>query len=378
MLLTIVVFFAVLALLVLVHEWGHFIVARRFGVAVEEFGFGLPPRIFGAYKDRTGAWKFVGPRAKEAPRTIWSLNWIPLGGFVKIKGEQGESPVEADSFGNHSIWQRIAIISAGVSMNLVLAAVLLSIGFMVGSPQQIDDRALPASARLSNQQVIVAQVLPDSPAAKAGLALGDKIVSIDGQPFSDVSGLQAYFEQRISVETSLTVDRSGAPITVKVTPVKLEAAEGRGGIGVALVETAFVSYPWYLAGFMGISETVRMAISIIMGFFLIFKNLIVAHTFVGDVYGPVGIATLVGQTARLGFRYLMQFTAALSVIIAVINFLPLPALDGGRVLFLAIEGIRGRAVNAKVEAVVHNIGFMLLMLLMLLVTFRDILRIWPF
>ncbi|OGY51818.1 MAG: RIP metalloprotease RseP [Candidatus Buchananbacteria bacterium RIFCSPLOWO2_01_FULL_56_15] len=377
MLLTIVIFFAVLALLVLVHEWGHFIVARRFGVTVEEFGFGLPPRIIGAYKNEANAWKTIGLKAKQAPRTIWSLNWIPLGGFVKIKGEQGEAPIEADSFGSRSVWQRIAIISAGVSMNLVLAAVLLTIGLIVGSPQQLDGRSLSPLARVSGQQVIIAQVLPGSPASSADLKPGDQVTSVDGQQFTDISGLQAYMEQRAGSPTAVTVDRSGAPLTVTLTPVALQAAEGRAGIGVALVETGLVSYPWYVAWWFGIREVFQLAVSVVMGFFIIFKQLIISHQFVGDVYGPVGIATLVGQTARLGFSYLMQFTAMLSVIIAVINFLPFPALDGGRVLFLAIEGIRGKAVNARVEALIHNIGFALLMLLMLLVTFRDILRIWP-
>ena len=374
MLLTIIVFFAVLGLLVLVHELGHFVAARNAGVKVEEFGLGLPPRIFGFYKNKEGKWKPVGLKSKEASTTIWSLNWIPLGGFVKIKGENGEEAQDPDSFGHKSVGRRIWIISAGVLMNIVLAAVLLSIGLAIGSPQMIDLEELSPLARVKDVEVRIMEVLPDSPAERAGLAVADTILAVDGQSFTKIEQLQDYFDRKIGVMVSLAIEREKDVLTKEVTPVVLEETQ-RGGMGVALVQTGFVSYPWYLSWWYGTVETFKMIWAVISGFYLIIKNLIINKQMIGEVYGPVGIATLVGDAARLGLLYLLQFTAVLSVIIAVINFLPFPALDGGRVLFLLIEGMRGKPINQKFEALMHNLGFALLMILVLVVTFRDIARV---
>jgi regulator of sigma E protease len=374
MFLTLVTFFLVLGLLVLVHELGHFVVARRGGVKVEEFGLGLPPRIFGFYKTRAGKWKGVGIKSKEAEDTIWSLNWIPLGGFVKIKGEEGDRSEDEDSFAHKSVGRRIWIISSGVLMNIILAAVLLTIGLSIGSPQFIDDQDLPALATVKNIELRVLEVLADSPAEAVGLEVADTILKIDNQEFSRIETVQAHFTQRVGVPVVLEIERRNELLTKEITP-EIIAEIGRGGIGVALAQTGFVSYPWYVAPIYGIMETFKMIGGVIFGFFIIIKNLIVSKELVGEVYGPVGIATLVGDAVRLGFLYLIQFTAVLSVIIAVINFLPFPALDGGRVLFLIIEGIRKKPVNQKLETAMHNIGFGLLMILVVVVTFRDIARV---
>ncbi len=374
MLLTIIAFFAVLGLLVLAHELGHFIAARKAGVKVEEFGFGLPPRIFGFYKDSAGKWRGVGLKTREASDTIYSLNWVPLGGFVKIKGEQGEGAGDSDSFVNRSVGRKIWIISAGVLMNVILAMILLSVGLAIGSPQFIDEQKLPSLARVSNPEIIVMEVLADSPAKQADLKVGDIITSLDGQVLAEIDGFQKYINQKVGLAVSVIIERQGKALTKEITP-QILAETKMGGIGVALLKTAIVSYPWYIAWYYGIIETFKMIGGVIIGFFLVIKNLIVSRQMIGDVYGPVGIATLVGDAARMGFLYLLQFTATLSVIIAVINFLPFPALDGGRVLFLIIEGIRGKAVNQKIEAIIHNIGFALLMVLVLVVTFRDISRL---
>lgn len=372
--ITIIVFFAILGLLVLAHELGHFVVARKSGVRVEEFGFGLPPRIFGFYKDETGKWRPVGLKTKAAPNTIYSLNWIPLGGFVKIKGEQGEAATDLDSFCHKSVLRRIWIISAGVLMNIVLAAILLSIGLTIGSPQFINEKDLPALAQVRETKIMILEVLADSPAKQAGLMIGDKIISIDGQSFSNISQFQQYIDQKVGVATTVVFERQGKILTKEIIPQILSETQ-RGGLGIALAQTAIVSYPWYVAWWYGIIEALKMVWGVILAFYLVIKNLIISKQFIAEVYGPVGIATLVGGAVQLGFLYVLQFTATLSVIIAVINFLPFPALDGGRVLFLAIEGVRGKAINPKFENLMHNIGFALLMLLVLIVTFRDITRI---
>ncbi len=374
MLLTLVTFFAVLGLLVLVHELGHFFVARKAGVKVEEFGFGLPPRAFGLYKTEEGKWRMVGPKRAHAQATIWSLNWVPLGGFVKIKGEEGETSSDKDSFVNKSVATRIGIISAGVLMNVVLAAVLLTIGLAIGSPQLIEEENLSAAAKVKDVEIRIFEVLPDSPAERTGLEVGDTLLTIDGKPYTEVKGLQDYLDQKIGLRVKLEIKRDSEILNKKIVPEIIKETE-RGGMGVALVRTGFVSYPWYLAPWYGIKETGKMIFGVIYGFYLIIKNLIVSHNLIGEVYGPVGIATLVGDATRLGFLYLLQLTAALSVIIAVINFLPFPALDGGRVFFLLIEAVRGKPVNQRLETAMHNIGFGLLMILVVIVTFRDIARI---
>ncbi|MFA6409964.1 MAG: RIP metalloprotease RseP [Candidatus Buchananbacteria bacterium] len=373
MLLTIVAFFLVLGVLVIVHELGHFFVARKSGVAVDEFGFGLPPRIFGIYKDETGKWKLVGLKTKETKSTIYSLNWIPMGGFVKIKGEEGEAATDSDSFAHKSVWIRMLIISAGVFMNVVLAVILLSIGLTVGSPQYLDKK-LPAVAKVRDVKIRVVEILPDFPAAKAGLVAGDSILTIDNQEFPKIEGLQEYLDKKVGQEVTVKFERDQKVAEVKIVP-QILSQTNKGGMGAALAQTGFVSYPWYVAWWYGLKETFGMIWSVIYGFYVILKNLIVSRHLIGEVYGPVGIATLVGDAARSGFLYVMQFTAVLSVIIAVINFLPFPALDGGRVFFLLLEAIRKKPINQKLEAAMHNIGFALLMILVVVVTFRDIARI---
>ncbi len=374
MLMTLVVFFAVLGILVLVHEAGHFGVARKFGVKVDEFGLGLPPRIFGFYKDEAGKWKRVGFKASENKTTIWSLNWIPLGGFVKIKGEEGENREDEDSFAKKSVGKRMAIISAGVSMNLILAAFIFSIAFIFGSPQVVEDNQLLPLAKVKESQVRVMRVLPNSPAAEAGIEIGDSIISIDGQPISKINQVQDYLVEKLDESVSFDIQREKEILKKEATP-RLIAENQKPGLGIALIETGIVSYPWYVAPFYGTWQTLKMAYEIVAGFYLILQSLIVEHSMIGEVYGPVGIASLVGDAARLGIIYLLQLTATLSVIIAVINFLPFPALDGGRVFFLLIEAIRRKPVNQKFENLMHNMGFALLMLLILIVTFNDIARV---
>jgi len=374
MLFTIVAFFVVLGILVIVHEIGHYFVTIKFGVKAEEFGFGLPPRIVGVFKDENGKWRLAGPRLTQAPSTIWSLNWIPMGGFVRIKGEEGGGKGEKDSFASQSVFKRILIVSAGVFMNFVLAAVLLTISLTFGSPQVIDEANLPAMAKVTEAKIRITEVLPASPAQRAGLQIGDTLLSIDGSTFKEITSLQDYINQKVGQGVNLKIQRDQQTLDKQATPEILTETK-KGGLGVALVKIGFVSYPWYVAWWYGIASTVEMAWAVVYGFYVILQNLVVQQQMVGDVYGPIGIATLVGDAARMGFLYILQFTASLSVIIAVINFLPFPALDGGRVFFLLIEAIRRKPVNQKLETAMHNIGFALLMILIVIVTFRDIARI---
>ncbi len=372
MLFTIILFIIILGLLVFVHELGHFFMARRFGVKAEEFGFGYPPRIAGVYKDKNGVWKFVRGRKKikDAPGTVYSLNWIPVGGFVKIKGESGDND-DADSFISKKIWQRAMMLLAGVSMNIILAMVLISFGFIVGLPQVVD--SLGAKAKVKDEQIQIVQVLPGSPAKEAGVTMGDIIISINGREFIDDLALQNYTDEHTGQKLTYVFKRGDEIITKEITPKIIEST-GRGGIGIAVAETGIVSYPWYIALWEGIKTTIFLTWAIIVAFYQLLKGIIMGQGVSADIAGPVGIAAITGQVARLGFVYIVQFAAILSINLAIINAFPFPALDGGRTLFLVIEKIKGKPIKREVEAIIHNIGFALLMLLVLVVTFRDISR----
>ncbi|MFH1225978.1 MAG: RIP metalloprotease RseP [bacterium] len=355
--LTLLIFLAILAILILVHELGHFLTARWLGVKVEEFGIGFPPRLIKLFQ-RKG--------------TIYSLNWIPLGGFVKIKGEQGDHLGESDSFANKKIWQRALIIVSGVAMNVVLTAILLSIGFNIGAPQILED-SLGPKARVANQQIQIFSVLPNTPAEKGGLELGDVVVYLDGQSFDRIAPLQDYINSRNGVKIEIIIRRGNELAQKTIAPIGL--TEGEPAIlGVELVQTGLVSYPWYQAVWIGVKTTGYLAKEIVIAFYSLIKNLIVHQEVAVELAGPVGIAIMTGEMAKMGFIYLLQFLALLSLNLAIINFLPFPALDGGRFLFLIIEKFRGRAANQKLETLIHNIGFTLLIFLVLVVTYRDVMK----
>lgn len=352
---TILLFILVLAVLVLTHELGHFVAARLFGIEVEEFGFGFPPRVFGVKKGKT----------------LYSLNWIPLGGFVRIKGEDDPSKVGPDSFGARPVYQRVIVIAAGVFMNLVTATILFAFAFGLGIPQLAED--LPANAKSRDGRVQVIEVLKDFPAEQAGLRPGDTIVSIDGQLLGKVEAIQAYVNEHAEDGIDLRVTRGKEELAFDVRPEK-DPESGRFVMGVALAETAIVSYPPHVALGKGIYATGFYLKEIILSFVDLVKGLFVGQEPGVEFSGPVGIAVLTGRAARLGLVYLLQFAGLLSVNLAVINVLPIPALDGGRLLFILIERIRGKSVRPLVEAAIHRIAFFLLLGLVLLVTFKDLGR----
>jgi regulator of sigma E protease len=372
MLLTIITFLIVLSILVFAHELGHFMMARKFGVKAEEFGFGFPPRAWGFYKNNQGKWLhiFGSKEVTDCPGTVYSINWLPLGGFVKIKGENGEGENESDSFASRPIWQRAIMLSAGVIMNIILAMILIISGFMVGLPQSLDN-GLDARAQISDRKIQIVQIVKDSPAESANLEVGDTIISVDNNKFSNFEELQKYVNSRIGQKLDYKIKRGQDLFNREITP-ELMPETGKGGVGVAISETAIVSYPWYLAIIEGVKATFIITWAIIVAFYGLIKGLIMGQGVPAGLSGPVGIATLTGQVARMGFIYLMQFTALLSINLAVINFFPFPALDGGRFLFLIIEKFKGGPVKREVEGAIHNLGFILLMILVVLVTFRDV------
>lgn len=357
-------FILVLFVLVLVHEWGHFIVARKTGMRVDEFGIGFPPRLWG----------------KKRGETLYSLNAVPLGGFVKIYGEDLEAQVDAaDSsraFTSKSLWAQAAVLVAGVTMNILFAWLLFTIAFTGGTKESVDEASASASAELT-----VMSVLDGSPAAEAGLRPGDhvvKVVNTDGHPVerlvpTEVSG---FIQDQDMV--SLTVLRGGEEVTKEVSTARNlapDAPEKRViGITMGLIEE--VERPFYVAAYEAGKYTIQSIGAIVVGISSLIYNAFLFQADFSGVAGPVGIAGLVGDAAAFGFTSLLMFTAFISLNLAVINLLPFPALDGGRLLFVIIDAIKGSPVPVRFAQTANMVGFALLMLLMAVVTFHDIARIF--
>lgn len=418
--LYIFVFVLILGLLIFVHELGHFAMARKFGVRADEFGFGFPPRVLGWQRDKNGKlkffWRHKAPfeeKVKDPDSdkdkyiyenkgdTIYSLNLIPIGGFVKIKGEMGESPEDKDSFANQTAGKRSIILAAGVTMNILLAVVLLTFGLMIGLPQVVDETT-PTSAIIREEKIQISFIQKESPAQEAGLKPGDIFLSIDGNKFSSIKQIQNHISSKKEGEVEIEIERlsvgeklgviedkeerelinqESGILTKKVKVLSLAELfpdEGyggtEGGIGIAMMKTGFVSFPWYEALWRGPILTANWFKEIVLAFYYLLKNLVVNHKASMDVAGPVGIAVLAKEVTKLGFIYVLQFAALLSINLALINGLPIPALDGGRLFFILIEKIRRKPVSQKLEATMHNIVFILLIVLMLLITYRDIVR----
>lgn len=386
MFITIIIFILVLSVLVFSHELGHFFTARRLGVKAEEFGFGFPPRAVGLYRNKAKKWRWVfGGRTSDslaasadedlhpAPKsTIYSLNWLPLGGFVKIKGENGDGKSDKDSFAAQKIWKRVVILSAGVIMNVILAWALFSVGYMIGLPQASSDVA--KNAIISDSGIMIGAVLPESPAALAGLEPGDTVTHVNNENVPT----ESLFQEKIGASgdqvVNLTVERGEETLNIMAIPTSLDG--GTAKLGVSIFASGTVRYPFFTALIEGAKLTGFMLKEIVVAFGSLFANLFQGNS-VGDQFsGPIGIADITGQAARLGFIYLLQFTALLSLNLAVINILPFPALDGGRILFLLIEKIKGRPVKQELEVLIHNIGFLLLITLIIFVTYKDIARLF--
>lgn len=370
--ITVLLFLAVLSVLVLAHELGHYFAARLCGVKAEEFGFGFPPRAIGFVREN-GKWKRVAPRSEKTfASTIWSLNWLPLGGFVRMKGEEGH-PGDKDAFASKSILARLFILSAGVFMNWIVASLIFGFGFLIGVPTDL--AGVPPSARIQDQRTEIIQVVSGSAAADAGLQIGDRLIAISDQPVVNAEQALTQFQQVSgnSQPFSLRILREGKESAVQVTP-KYLAELKRPAIGVALSTVGTVSFPWYRAFPEGAGLTFQYTKMILNALGDLGRSLFVERQVPADISGPVGIAVMTGKMAALGLWPLLQFAAMLSINLAVVNFLPIPALDGGRVLFILIETLRRKRIRPEWEASIHRIGFILLLTLVFLVTFHDVLR----
>lgn len=366
---SILIFIIVLSLLVFVHELGHFIVAKRSGMKVHEFGFGFPPRLIGLQRVN-GKWTTVrGNKTPESDNTVYSINAIPLGGFVKIMGEDNDVPNDdPESFGKKSFIARFGTLVAGVLMNFILAAVLLSVGYMAGLPVAVQSEdQLPTTGTFSDRRVAIIDVQEDSPAQKAGLLPSDIIQSVEGQSFETVEALQNFIRDNRGKELQFNVQRVNELKQLKVQTLS-DAPEGKGLVGVGLALYGKLKFAPHHALVQGTQTAYAQLSAIVKGLYHLFST----GDGVKDLGGPVKIAQLTGQVADLGIIPLLQFAAFLSLNLAVLNSLPFPALDGGRMLFLIIETIRGKRNNSKIEQYANAIGFIVLLLLMAVITVRDI------
>ena len=360
MVATILLSILTLSLLILLHELGHFYFAKKFGVNVEEFGMFLPPRIWG----------------KKIGETIYSINWIPFGGFVKMQGEDNNNQKEPRSFASKPIWQRAVIIAAGVVSFWLISVVILSGVFMSGAVEAVDDNDPAANARV---QII--SVVADSPAFSAGIKTGDivKSVKVGGEitPVDKVAQVQEAAADFGGREMILEIERAGNVLEIALTPRENPPA-GEGAMGVGLMRTAQKSYSFFSAIGNGAVATWRMTLGVFDGWGQIIGRLVKKEGMPpgAELVGPIGIVGLMSDQAQMGWNYYLQFVAMISVYLAVLNALPIPALDGGRLIFLALEAIRRKPVSEKIEQSLTAVFYGLLMVLMLFVIVKDIIRLF--
>ncbi len=370
--MAIFIFLLVLSVLVLMHELGHYVAARIFGVKAEEFGFGFPPRAVG-FTRVEGIWKRVKGRDRSKyPNTIWSINYLPLGGFVRLKGEMGENADDNDSFLKKNGWQKFFILSAGVFMNWVLAAIIFSGGLMIGIPADLDHT--PKGAVISEEHIEIGYVLEGSGAGEADLQTGDHILSIQGQTPADVPSAKELLTTESEGDiVTFSIQREETVMEIGASSKYIEELEGPG-YGIVLSRVGRVRFSPPTALLQGTLLTAQYTFAVVAGFYSLIHDLIIRKPIDAEISGPVGIAVLAGEKAKDGVWALMQFTAILSINLAVINFLPIPALDGGRALFVLVESLRRKRNNPTFEAIIHQFGFVALLALILLITINDILR----
>lgn len=353
-----VIFFTLVALATL-HEFGHFLLAKKLGVKVDEFGLGYPPRLF----------------AKKMGETVYSLNLLPFGAFVEIHGERGQIE-SSNSLNKKPILQRAAIILGGVISFWIIGIILFSIVFRIGAPVAISD-----DLEVQNGKVQIIQIAKNSPAEITGLKEGDTILELKAQnskiKINKVKEVQEFVNKNRGKEVILTIERGNEFFKVKLIP-RISPPENEGPIGISLVRTTIKKYPLFTAILKGIKTSFEITLSILKSFGQILKDLVSKKGIPRgvEVMGPVGVGVLLFQALQRGISYFLQFVAIVSLHLAIINLLPIPAVDGGRLLFLGIEKLKGSPIDPKIEKRINATFFALLIILMVFVTIRDIIRIF--
>lgn len=353
--MTIIALVVVLSILVFIHELGHFLAAKRVGIRVEEFGFGYPPRLL---------------TLCHRGETEYTLNAIPFGGFVRMAGE--EDPSIPQSLASKSKLIRLTVLGAGAAMNLLLAFFLFSLTFLLGVPVPVEFH-----------RIWITDVAPNSPAETAGLRIGDFILAVDKNPVQSTQELTAYIHEHLGEEIRLEVQRGKESLSISLVP-RQEWPEGQGPIGVIIQQYAskieINTYPWWQALWLGLRETLSTIVFTLYIPLLVLQGLMP----VGVVrpVGPVGVAQMASDAAQqvvaTGWWFpLLQLMAVVSAGLCLANLLPIPGLDGGRILFVIAEAIRGRRISPEKEGMVHLIGMALLIVMMLIITYQDIISPAP-
>jgi len=338
-------------ILVILHELGHFLFAKKFGIKVEEFGIGIPPRVAG----------------KKWGETLYSLNLLPLGAFVKMKGEQS-SDTSPRSFGSKPVWQRIIIVLGGVASSWLVAIILFTI--LVGTagiPTVISDEDVE---NIRRSQIFIAQVAPNSPAEKAGLLVGDVV-----QGFDTMTQLQEFVEEHKGEEIQFLIQRLGESelVPVFVTP-RIDVPKDEGATGIVLQRVGFVTSPWYKAPIQGTIITGRVTFQIFAGFGRMISGQ--EQVSVDQFRGPIGIIDVLQSSLSFGFSGFLQLIGMIAIFLAIFNTLPIPALDGGRFVFLAIEGIIRKPLPDKLMQILIISSFVAFIPLIIWVSINDIQRLF--
>ena len=355
MLITLLVFLAILGIMVFVHELGHFLVAKKSGVKVEEFAFGFKPRLW----------------SKTIGETTYAINLIWLGGYIKMFGEQ-DGQTGPRSYKSKKPASRLAILVAGSAMNLLMAWLILTILFITGF-QPLVPNATKNPFIVEKPTLSVARVLTDSPAEKSGFQVNDQILAVNGQMLTDGAGFTEKIHSYNGQTVKVTVKRGSDILDLTVSP-RTSPPPGQGAIGVAVGLSGQVRSIWYQAPAAALYETGRVISISAVGFVGFVKNLIVKQEVSEDVTGIVGIGALTGVARRLGFDYLAQFVAIISIGLAVINLMPILPLDGGHIAVLGYEKITRRSFSQRQFSIFATFGLAFILLMFLVVTYKDVLR----
>lgn len=356
----ILIFVLMLVVLIVGHEFGHLLAAKRAGMEVPEFGIGFPPKL----------WSFV------RGTTEYSLNALPFGGFVRIVGENGDAD-HPNAFTQKAKWAQAGVLFAGPGMNIVLGFFAFWVAFMVGFPTAVEEHD---SAQLTNARVIVSEIVDGSPADLAGLMVGDTALSITAlgvttpvERPTDISDALKSGPQ----EVVLTAERGGEEHSYTLIPARgvIPEEPERLALGVGSLVVADASYGVFESLWRALVATVNGLVAIVTGIAELIGGVFTQSASLEHISGPVGIASVVSDATRVGWGQVLGFAGIISLNLAILNLLPFPALDGGRLLFLGIEALRGKALPQNVSSTVNTIGFALLILLMLVVTWHDVVKL---
>jgi regulator of sigma E protease len=365
----ILIFLIILLVLVIIHEFGHFIAAKMLNMRVDEFAFGFPPRIYG----------------KKIGETVYSLNALPIGGYVSIWGENGSEEDSAEggakhnprAFGNRPWWAQIIVLVAGVFMNMVLA-LFLFIGLSFGKVQMsVDDPVY--GPQVKDTSLVVIDAIPDSPAYKAGVLPGSKLMAVTSKGVKasliSATSVVSFIEKHSDNPITITFQKQNGEIASTTVAAVYGLVPEKKVVGIQVGAVGYVSTTFSEAISLGIERTYDMTLMTFDGL----KTLVISvvhrdGTVLNSLSGPIGIAKIVGETSAYGLGPILTLIAILSINLAIFNILPLPALDGGRVVFVLLEAVSRKKVPLKYYSWLNLAGFALLLLLLVVVTVHDVIK----